>query len=103
MYIEVFEYSQQFLVNIGLDLNDLLIIKDFNQGNFFRDKIKTADNIFYKVNYEFVAKAYPIMRLSPEDIKNRYKKMVQIGLLVNINEDFYNFNYEISHLLRVGG
>ncbi|MBK1810705.1 conserved phage C-terminal domain-containing protein [Clostridium sp. YIM B02505] len=77
-------FSQEKLVNYGLDMKDAVILRyfiDFKGTNTMRTEI-IDDEVYYWVRYEGIVNEYPILNLNNEDsIYRRLKKLVKVNIL----------------------
>lgn len=77
-------FNQEKLINFGLDMKDVVILRyfiDFKGTNTMRTEI-IDDEVYYWVRYEGILKEYPILNLNNEDsIYRRLKKLVKANIL----------------------
>lgn len=76
-------FSQQKAVELGLDNDDLLILRYFidfkDSGAMVSTIIK--DKTFYWIKYEAILDQLPILKLKKDSVYRRLKKMCKLGVL----------------------
>lgn len=84
MKFTIFGFSQNKLVEYGLDTNDAMILRwlvDFAATGKMKKTIENKE-VYYLVQYEAVIKEFPVMGInSIKAITNRFEKYVKNGLL----------------------
>ena len=80
----IMDYDQRAAVQLGLDMNDLLLIRwfvDF-KGTEMMKHIVVDDQIYYWVHYQTVLDELPILGINNRDVlRRRFKKLCDIGIL----------------------
>ncbi|NEZ46129.1 hypothetical protein FDF74_02750 [Clostridium niameyense] len=76
-------FSQQKAIELGLDNDDLLILRYFidfkDSGSMVSTIIK--ERTFYWIKYEAILEQLPILKLKKDSIYRRLKKMCKLGVL----------------------
>lgn len=80
----IFNFNQKKSSELGLNLNDLLILQDFIDFSASKkmDTIITDNDIYYWVKYDRVIEQLPILGIDcKRTIARIYKKLTDVGLL----------------------
>lgn len=86
MKFTIHGFSQEAALNLGLDNDDLLLLRwfvDFKDSGKMIHKI-IDDKNYYWVNYQKVIEALPILCLKKDSIYRKFKKMADCGVLTRI-------------------
>jgi uncharacterized phage protein (TIGR02220 family) len=84
MKYTVMGFSQEKLIELGLDMKDAMILRyfiDFKDTKKMRCEVIDGET-YHWVKYEGIAEEYPILKLSNEDsVYRRLKKLVKASIL----------------------
>lgn len=76
-------FSQEKLIEFGMDVNDAIILRwfvDFKDTGKMASEI-VSDDKYYWINYEELLKDLPIMNIKKDTLYRRLKKMESVGIL----------------------
>ena len=76
-------FNQEIAIELGLDSNDLLILRWFVDFSGTQKMIKEiiAGQPYYWIKYEGVLESLPILKIKPDTLFRKLKKMVEVGVL----------------------
>lgn len=76
-------FNQLVAINLGLDINDLLILRYFvdfkDSGSMIRERIDGEE--YYWIKYEGIIKELPVLKLKKDTIYRRLKNMCKVEVL----------------------
>ena len=83
MKFTILGFSQPAAYDLGLDINDLAILRwyiDFNESGYMNKKVIDGKE-FYLVIYEYVLEDLPILCMKKDAVYRRFKKMCDKKIL----------------------
>lgn len=78
-------FSQQGLINLGMDTIDAMLLRyfvDFKATNRMKFEM-IEDKLFFWVNYDNVLKEFPILNMKKRTIQTRFLKLRDAGVLTH--------------------
>ncbi|WP_404987889.1 conserved phage C-terminal domain-containing protein [Clostridium culturomicium] len=78
-------FSQQGLINLGMDAIDAMLLRyfvDFKATNKMKFEM-IEDKLFFWVNYDNVLKEFPILNMKKRTIQTRFLKLRDAGVLTH--------------------
>lgn len=80
----IFEFEQEKAIEIGLDMEDLLILKWIKMFTTEMKSIEMDGNIYYWIKYEKLLNDLPILRFkSKKSLFRKFDGLVQKGILIH--------------------
>ena len=83
MKYNLYGYSQQRAIQIGLDDRDLMILRWFVDYKDTGKMVKKIfeDDVYYWIKYEGIVEAFPIANWKKDTVYRRLKKLAKLGVL----------------------